>query len=439
MQRGRALLVGVAMAVVAGFIPASADTPTAPPPDPCGSATTLSSCEMPRPVCTHAINDIAGDGAPAYISGENTSAETGTGNALDIRAVDLRVKQDYVEVYLGLTSIPNPSTMAAYESTYRYIVSFNDGTKVITFTAEAKNPNPPASLDYPSDSTKYPDADVAGASWTGTTAIFVAGATSSDLAWLIMTTPRARLENALGKAVATNDVFTNIAAHTYVEHPQDSRLQTTADSTIQTGTQAQQIASDDWCFGPPPTVTQSLTVPAAVYHHSTPLSAVLLDQDGKPVANEPINFTVQDGKSTTVTGKTDANGLAKATYGPVNVAAGSYPVTATFPGDGTTYKTSSMTGTLKVSAQRTVFTALKVTKPSAKSRLVTTTLLDDLNKPIAGARVDWYVNGKKAASMTTDKSGRVTFRTGKPGQTVQARYAGKSGMLLPAVSKSAKL
>jgi hypothetical protein len=441
MQRGRALFFGAVVAVAAGFLPASADTtPTGPPPDPCGAASTLSSCEFPRPVCTHAINDIQGDAKPAYVSGEDTSAQTGTGDALDIRAVDLRVRPDYVEAFIGLTAAPDPTQMKVFESTYRYAVTFYDGTKEILLTGEVKNLNPPASLAYPSDSSRYPDGEVGpGSEWAGTTQAIRAPSSSGGLGWLVISTPRAKLEHALGRAVDPTDVFSSISVKTFVEHAQDSRLATSADSTSQTGPQAQLGAFDDSCFGPPHTTTKSLTVPAVAYHHASTLSAVLVDEDAKPLPGKPVTFTIADGKPTTLTATTDDNGLAQVSYGPVAVAAGTYVVTATFPGEGTTLRSSSATGTLKVSAQKTAFAALKVAKPSAKTRLVTATLLDDLNKPVTGARVDWYVNGKKAASATTDKAGRAVFKAGKPGQSVQARYAGQAGRLLPAASKAAKL
>jgi hypothetical protein len=438
MQRGRALLATAAVLVAARLLPASGDTtPPAPPADPCGNTTTIASCELPHVVCPIAITDIQGDAAPKYVANTDTTKAFPNNTSLDILAVDLRVTPDYFQTFLQIDHLNPTTSMQSYEATYRYVVTFKSGSKTVTVINEMKNLAPPASSAYPpgDNAGVYPSVAVGSTSWTGTTGALVSG-TSPAPSWVVVTTPRSKLETQLGVPLDSTSVFTDITAKTFVEL---SNRETPADNTIATGDKAKAAAFDDSCFGPPPTAVNALNVPAVAYHHSAVLSAKLVDQDAKPLAGKTLTFTVNDGKPTTLTGTTDAAGTAKVTYGPTTVKAGSYPITVSFAGETNALKMSSATGTLKVSAQKTVFTAPKVTKPTATTRMVTTTLLDDLKKPVAGAKVDWYVNGKKSASSTTDKTGKVVFRAGKPGQTVQARYAGLTGKLLAAASTTAKL
>lgn len=456
MQRGRALLMAGAVLVAARLLPATADTTPTTPPDPCTPATAPATgapanCEMPRPACTHTLTDTTGDAVTQYIAGEGDTNKQLFGNntALDIRSVYLRLTPDYFQTFLAIDHIPGANTMAAQEGEYRYYVNFKLGGKMVTVIGWRLNPNAPDSLNPADNPSTYPQVQV-GADQAAPSAndpgdptvsqVILPGA-SPDPGWVIVSTPRAELEKSLGTPIASDAAFTNIVANTYVVSPNSTGPKQFyfTDGTTETGAAAQLGAFDDSCFGPPPTSLGALSIPATTYHHVAALSATLLDQDAKPIAGKAVTFTVADGKSTTLPATTDANGVARANYGPVAVPAGNYPVTVAFAGDTTTYKHSSATGTLKVVAAKSQFTALKVTKPTASTRLVATTLLDDLKKPIAGARVDWYVNGKKAASSTTDKTGKATFKAGKPGQTVQARYAGKAGMFLASASKSAKL
>jgi hypothetical protein len=429
MRRGTALLMGVAVLAASRLVPASGDTPPAAP-------------ELPRDVCTHAVSDPAGDAkavtSPNAMVDTTTVAPNVAG--LDIQAVDLRVTDTALQVFLGVTHFTSPPTMAYDEASWRYTVTFKMGGKNFTFGAQQNNGNLPPQAQ-PQDSGLYlpngyifmnNNGDLAGA-----TVQFIAG-NAPPLSWVVYSAPRDKVEKNLGRAIVPGDLFTNVTAATQDWFSARQMPGGDSLSTSLTAAQDQLVAGDEWCFGPPPTAISDVTVPAAVYHHSTTLSAVLKDENAKALASKPVTFTIHDGKNTTLPGTTDANGLATATYGPIAVPAGNYPVTVTFPGEGTTLKTSTATGMLKVSAQKTAFTAPKVSKLSATTRAVTATLLDDLQKGVAGVKVDWYVNGKKTATTTTDKSGKTVFRAAKAGQKVQARFAGKAGYLLGASSAIAK-
>jgi hypothetical protein len=410
----------------ARLVPAAGDTP-APTPD------------VPRDVCTHAVGDPAGD-AKAVSGGVSGTPLTDNNPGVDVEAVDARVTDTQLQVFLGINHFDSPPKMADYESAWRYTVTFKMLGKTLTFGAEQNNPTLP-SLLYPQDGALYTGSGYifvnTNGDLAGSTVAFVPG-TGTHLSWVVYTAPRDKVEKALGQPIAPGTPLTSVTAST-----QDyTALRTLpgGDSLASTLTAAQDqlVAGDDWCFGPPPTSISAVTVPAVTYGHSTTFSAVLKDENAKALAGKPVDFVVQDGKGTKVTGTTDANGLATATFGPDTVPAGSYQVVAQFPGEGTTYKTSSATATLVVSAAKTSFTALKITKPSATTRQVTTTLLDDMHKPVAGVKVDWYVDGKKTTSTTTDKTGKAVLRTAKPGQKVQARFAGKPGIWLASASAVAK-
>jgi len=425
MRRGTALLVGAALMAAARLVPAAGDTP-APTPD------------VPRDVCTHAINDPSGDAKaaslPVSVSGTGV-ADNNPG--LDIEAVDARVTDTQLQVFLGINHFDSPPKMADYEAAWRYTVTLKANGKTITFGAEMNNPTLP-SLLYPADGSLYDhgyifvstNGDLAGASVS-----FVPG-TGSHLSWIVYTAPRDKVEKAISQPLSPGTPLTGVTASSQdytVEHalPGGDSLPTL------TAAQDQFVVGDDWCFGPPPTTISGVTAPAATYGHPVTVSAVLKDENDKALAGKPVTFTIQSPHGTTVTGTTDANGLATATFPAVTVPAGSYPLVAQFAGEGTTLKTSSATATLVVAAQKTAFSPLKIAKSGA-TRVVTATLLTDLKAAIGGVKVDWYVNGKKTTTTTTDKTGKTVLRGVKPGQKVQARFAGKPGYWLASVSATVK-
>ncbi|MBV9098164.1 MAG: Ig-like domain-containing protein, partial [Frankiaceae bacterium] len=360
---------------------------------------------------------------------------------VDIQAVDTRVTDTQLQVFLGINHFEHPVKMPSYEAAWRYKVTYKLNGKTLTFGAEQDNPALPSQA-YPSDGALFTgdgyiwvnqDGDLPGSAIS-----FVSGS-GSHLSWVVFTAPRDKVEKLVGQSLSPGTVFTNVTAETSTyTYAEKMPAADTLASTL-TGTK-DQLVLDDACFGPPPTSISGLTLPASVvYGHSATMSAVLQDENGKALAGKPVNFVIQDGKNTTVSGTTDANGLATATFPSLLVPAGHYTVLAQFPGEGTTYKTSTGTGTLVVSAQPTTLSALKVTKPSATTRLVSTTLLDDMKHPVAGVSIDWYVDGKKTTTTATDKTGKAVLKTAKPGQKVQARFAGKPGIWLAAASAITKV
>ena len=152
-----------------------------------------------------------------------------------------------------------------------------------------------------------------------------------------------------------------------------------------------------------------------------------------------VDFAITGDPAGTKTGTTDANGVATVTIATGLKASGTpYPVTVTFAGDATDGK-AKLTGTILVTPEKTVFAPLAVARPSATTRTVTATLTDDDKKPLAAQKVEWLVNGKKVATLTTDAKGKSVYKGAKPGQLVQARFVAVSGKYLGALSNKPKV
>lgn len=429
MPRRLAFLLASAFAIAPAVLHASADT-AGPGTDPL----------TPRLGCTHAINDAPGDAHPDFTGLGSSPLPSNDG--LDLEMADVRLTATQLQVFLAIKRIPAPTAMAANEETYRYSINFAYGGKTFLYGIEQVNPTWPAQA-LPTDSKDYPkmnmgvtpEQDLKASS----TAVIRPG-TAPDPSWIIFTSPRDKIEQILGAPIPDGAPFTNVSVSTQVYTSPE--LHSTNDGLDKTLTPTQDsfvVGGDigDWCFGPPPTFIQSVSVAAAQVTDATKMSATLLDENGKALPGKTLSFTIGDRKGT-ATATTDANGRATATYGPIRLPAGTYPVTVSFAGE-QAQRASTAAGTLKVSAEGTVFKPLKVAKPSVKTRLVTATLVDNDGHPVAGVPFTWWINGKKAASAKTASNGTAVLKSAKPGQTVQAKFAGISGMYLAANSKAARV
>jgi len=422
MRRRIALGLGIGLAAASFVLPASGATP--PPPDP----------PLPHYPCAQGFPDKQGDAAPRYGGNTDTTAVFPNKPELDIRSVNLQLTSTQLQVFMALDGIVTYPHMQYYESSYRYTITFIYDSKTFTYAIELKNPAvpvQPTDTDWPKMNMGTGPLDMKNQS---TAVIRPGDGTPTKPSWIIFTSPRALIEKNLGATIPNGAKFTTLTAEAVVwtsqEHPVADDLDTPSDK-------ATYVVGADACFGPPATSIGSLTVAPAQWSDASKLSAVLLDASSKPMAGKALTFSIA-GTSFTKTVTTDASGVATASYSPVLLHAGSYPVTVQFAGDDTA-KASSAAGTLQVSLESCAFKPLKVTNASGNKRTVTATLLDNDNHPVVGVPVDWWVNGKKTVTGKTDKAGRVVLRSGKPGQRVQAKFAGATGMLSPAMSKTVKL
>lgn len=389
--------------------------------------------ELPRAVCSHRVTDDANDAPINYntLSSSGSPAVSLSSSsvpALDVTSVTPRLTSDSFQVFLALTDVVDATAMPMTSSEYRYKVTFAVDQKAVSFGAALANP---ANKSVPKHAEQNPYAR------TGTVDTIAGLAVDIDAAtdFVTFTVPRKELEKNLGAAlVEGQDTVTDIKA---VTQEVESEKVNAADTTTATGAAATWTVGDDYCFGPPPAALSGYAADVVQYGDTGFLRATLKSDTGTALAGKQVQFAVA-GK--TVAATTDAAGLAKAAYTPA-VGAGTYKATVTFAGDAGNGKAtlSGDTVVVVVKAEGARFAPLQVARPSATARSVTATLTDDDKHAIAGQRVDWYVGGKKVATLTTDRNGRTTCKTAKRGQTVQAKFAGVAGKYVSASSASLKL
>jgi hypothetical protein len=136
-------------------------------------------------------------------------------------------------------------------------------------------------------------------------------------------------------------------------------------------------------------------------------------------------------------GTTDEDGVAEVTA-PAATPAGTYPVKAFYQGD-EDVRDAEAVADLVVVPEVTILAPLKIAKPNTTTRYATTTLLDDDKTPVAGQKIEWWVNGKKVATTTTDSLGQSTYKALKPGQSVQAKFSKVLGKYAAAAGKPVKV
>jgi hypothetical protein len=389
------------------------------------AGTATAAPEPPRAACGKRLVDQPGDAAVNYNSLGTPAVGTGTSlPALDITGVLLRVTADEVQAFVEVGDIPAPAAMGTTDTEYRWNLTFKSGSHTVTFGALMKNPAH-ASVPGPADSGLYPKASTGP---TGNDVLTGATATVDPAGNRVaFTAPRAKFEQNVGEPLAEGDVFDHILATT--QQVTSAKI-SPADTTSATPEQATWTVGDDYCFGPPPASLAGFAAAKVQYGDTGSLRATLTGESGSPLAGRTVRFAVPGEPAVSAT--TGADGVANAAYVP-RVPAGRYAVTVTFDGDATDGK-ARLTGSVDVVAEATRFNALQVAKPSATARTVTATLVDDDKHPVAGQKVDFYVSGKRVATVATDAAGRAVYKAAKKGQSVQARSVGTAGRYLAAAS-----
>lgn len=389
---------------------------------------------LPRPTCTQHITDATGDADPQFLGSVSTAAVFGNNPALDITALHVRVTSDEVLWFLGIDQFDAASAMEPYASAYRYSVTAKLGTKTFTYKAQQLSAGHPL---LPSDQGTYSEATISNAegeavSIPGYSATFIPGVAPVKN-FVVFRSPRAGVETALGSPILPTDTFTSVYGKTATWIYNRS-----AEADINDTPEAQAIhtASDDFCFGPAPTALSGLTTTPVQYGDSTTLSVTLKGgEKDEPLSDKDVVFSTDT--ATLGSAKTDAAGLARATA-RTSLLAGNHSIAASYAGS-PELRAGTVTGTLIVKPEVTVFSALVIGKPSTTTRTATTTVLDDDKSPVAGRKVEWYVNGKRVATTTTDASGKTTYKSLKAGQTVQAKFPTVSNMYAASASKAVKV
>jgi hypothetical protein len=140
------------------------------------------------------------------------------------------------------------------------------------------------------------------------------------------------------------------------------------------------------------------------YHDSTTVSATLTRKDdSRPVAGKTVHFTLG---SASCDGQTDVSGKASCTIVPQD-AAGDYPITASFAGDGN-YEASSDSKTFTIKREETTlsYTGDTVILNGGTAH-ASGVLREDGSAPIAGRSVKFTIGGSGGQSCTgtTDSTG----------------------------------
>jgi hypothetical protein len=397
-----------------------------------GNTGSFAATELPRAGCAKSVLDPKGDANVDYLGSGTAVPGTSSVNGLDLRAVTLRLTPENLEAYIAVEALP--AALGNTETAYFYEVTLKSDPK--QFRIQHVIPNLSQPKDVRPDNTQvYPRAHFG--EMTGTTYPTPIDGSKAEIdqakGYVIVRVPRAPVEAALGEKIKEGKTFTHISARTalYVT----SRI-FNADATATPATQPVYAAGNDYCFGLPPAALSGFSAAAVQYGDTTQLKATLADEAGAKLAGKQVRFAVA-GEPAPLTGVTDANGVATVAYVPTR-GAGTAAVTVTYAGD-EAVGAAKTTGSVVVRAEATKFNALAVAKPSSTARTVTATLLDDDKRPVAGQKVDWYVNGKKVATVATDSKGRSVFKAAKPAQSVQAKFAGLAGKYAAAASTAVKV
>jgi hypothetical protein len=181
------------------------------------------------------------------------------------------------------------------------------------------------------------------------------------------------------------------------------------------------------CFGPPAAVLTNAGVTTSQFGDTAKVSAKLTDAAGKPLAGKPVTFAVG---SATASATTGTDGVAAAALRPAGDA-GDYSLVTAFAGDDVA-GASSLSTPFAVTLEKTV---LKLTESKAKKPVVTATLRDDDHQALAGQKIRWLVNGKKAGSATTTKAGTAKLTGVVKGQKVRAVFSAVKGEYAAASAK----
>jgi hypothetical protein len=408
----------VGASLLAGSLNAFAATTTGPPP------------ELPRPACTKRLADAEGDAAIDYTGAGATKSTTGSVDGVDITGLHVRLTDTSLVVLMAIKKIPAASAMPAYDASYRYTVTFKFGSRVFTFGNQLVNPGQPG---QPADGALFPQANM-GTGANDSLPGFTAGIDDKN-GYVWWTAPRAKVESNLGGPLVEGDTFTAIYGKTVAFLSQHG---SNADDTTVPVADAVYKVGDDYCFGAPPATLEDLSADDVTFGHAAAIGATLLDEAGSGIGGKQVQFSVAGEPGAPMTATTDDDGYAEVKYTPT-LPAGTYAVTALFAGDTEAGKAKA-TGTVVVKAAGRSFKPLAVAKPTTTTRTVTAILLNDAKAPMAGQKVDFYVNGKKTGSpVTTDAAGKAVFKAAKPGQTVQAKVTEVAGKYLAAASNSAKV
>ena len=132
-------------------------------------------------------------------------------------------------------------------------------------------------------------------------------------------------------------------------------------------------------------------------------TVTLTDSEGNPIANRGLKFIIV-GKTYIV--KTDKNGVASL---PINLKAGSYPITVIFDGDATYNPSNAVVTSVEVYTNSRITGNKDLVKTEGGSEKFTVRALDKYGKPVgAYAKVKMTIAGK-TYTVNTDANGYASL------------------------------
>jgi hypothetical protein len=170
------------------------------------------------------------------------------------------------------------------------------------------------------------------------------------------------------------------------------------------------------CFGPPPAVITNVGATTSQYGDPAQLAARLTSSRGAALTGRPVTFALA-GRSVVAT--TNGSGVASASI-PLNVPAGPLTLTIGYSGDSATGRAAvSLAFTVTPERTKLILSASK----RENVRTVTARLVDDDNQPLAGQVLEFSVNGKLVATLTTSWAGTASYTKSNPSQSVKVTFA----------------
>jgi hypothetical protein len=401
---------------------------------PSHAATTAPSPLLPIATCASRLVDAPGDGVATFnpVDVNNVPAiadPRGNVGGLDITGITFRVTATRVYAFMSLADIPD--TFRPTDSAYGYVLWFKRNGKIARFDQVYANQT--LATQGLAPASGFPTASVGTTTAGGEAMTGVGGGVDPAKNVAYVYADRAAVETKMGGPLEDGEELTAVSGRTELWETDGKTApgvaRRPADTTDLAAAAAVWAVGDERCF-PQPTVT----VPAVSvqYGDAATLTATLKDDAGTPLPDRTVAVTVP-GESAPRTLTTDATGTVQVALA-TTPAAGTYDVAVTFAGDDATGRGAG-TGTLTVRAETVRIAPLAVRK-AGTARTVTATLTEDDPRAFAKQPVVWYVNGKKAATGTTDAAGRSVFTGAKAGQKVQARYAGVTGRYAAVVSNT---
>ncbi|HWL35382.1 MAG TPA: hypothetical protein VNQ77_04250 [Frankiaceae bacterium] len=387
---------------------------------PSGAAETLLP-QIPDKDCAERVADPAGDGHVNWHPSGELDDPRGSLDPLDITGVTVRVTATRVIAFMALKDIP--TAMRPTDTAYGYYMWFTYGAKTARFQHVLVNSN--QSAIGPGG---FPTGSVGTGTNGGTNPLRGLGAdvdSTHDVVYVYA--DRAALEEELGEPLPPGAKLTAITGKTVLFVGAGSAAagvtQRPADATEVAADKAVYTIGADPCFAPSVVTTASTS---AQYGDPAQIVVGLTDVDEEPLVDKRITVTLPGEAPRTATTNEDGEAFLSV---PARTP-GTF--TVTYDGDETSGAGTGR-GTVAVRPEVVRFAALKVVR-SGTARTVTATLTEDDPRPCVRLPVDFYVNGRKVATVLTDSKGRAVFKGATAGQKVQARYAGATGRYAAAKS-----